>query len=62
MASAHIHDNHGDKDEHLPPYDGTIDWAGALPVLRSIFGFVHVLKGGRKKAASQANAVPVRQA
>jgi sugar phosphate isomerase/epimerase len=35
VASAHIHDNHGDKDEHLPPYDGTIDWANALPVLRS---------------------------
>ena len=36
VASAHIHDNHGDKDEHLPPYDGTIDWASALPVLRSV--------------------------
>jgi len=35
VASAHIHDNHGDKDEHLPPYDGTINWASALPVLRS---------------------------
>jgi sugar phosphate isomerase/epimerase len=34
-ASAHIHDNHGDKDEHLPPYDGTIDWPTALPILRS---------------------------
>jgi len=22
-----FHDNHGDKDEHLPPYAGTIDWA-----------------------------------
>jgi sugar phosphate isomerase/epimerase len=35
VASAHIHDNHGDKDEHLPPYDGSIDWARALPVLRA---------------------------
>jgi sugar phosphate isomerase/epimerase len=35
VASAHIHDNHGDKDEHLPPYDGTIDWATAMPILRS---------------------------
>jgi len=34
VASAHIHDNHGDKDEHLPPYDGTIDWPAALKVLR----------------------------
>jgi len=35
VVSAHIHDNHGEKDEHLPPYDGTIDWPAALPVLRS---------------------------
>jgi len=35
VASAHIHDNHGEKDEHLPPYEGTIDWAAALPLLRA---------------------------
>ncbi|HXY00916.1 MAG TPA: sugar phosphate isomerase/epimerase family protein, partial [Candidatus Limnocylindrales bacterium] len=35
VASGHIHDNHGDKDEHLPPYDGTIDWPAAIRVLRS---------------------------
>jgi sugar phosphate isomerase/epimerase len=35
VVSAHIHDNHGEKDEHLPPYDGTIDWSAAIPVLRS---------------------------
>jgi sugar phosphate isomerase/epimerase len=35
VVSAHIHDNHGEKDEHLPPYDGSIDWHTALPLLRS---------------------------
>jgi sugar phosphate isomerase/epimerase len=30
VATAHIHDNHGEKDEHLLPYDGTIDWDAAL--------------------------------
>ena len=35
VASAHIHDNHGEKDEHLPPYDGTIDWPSALRVLNA---------------------------
>ncbi len=35
VASAHIHDNHGEKDEHLPPYDGTIDWAAAVKLLKS---------------------------
>jgi sugar phosphate isomerase/epimerase len=35
VASAHIHDNHGEKDEHLPPYDGTIAWPAALALLKS---------------------------
>lgn len=35
VASAHIHDNHGDKDEHLPPYDGTIQWPSALTLLKT---------------------------
>ncbi len=35
IASAHIHDNHGEKDEHLPPYDGTIAWPAALALLKS---------------------------
>ncbi len=35
IASAHLHDNHGEKDEHLPPYDGAIDWPAALKLLRS---------------------------
>jgi sugar phosphate isomerase/epimerase len=35
VASAHIHDNHGEKDEHLPPFDGTIDWASTMNVLSS---------------------------
>ncbi len=33
IVSVHAHDNHGEKDEHLWPGDGTIDWpatAGAL--------------------------------
>ena len=33
VASAHIHDNHGEKDEHLPPYEGTIDWPAAMAML-----------------------------
>jgi len=35
VASAHIHDNHGEKDEHLPPYDGTIPWPATLALLKS---------------------------
>ena len=35
VASAHIHDNHGDKDEHLLPYEGSIDWKGAVKTLKT---------------------------
>ncbi len=35
VVSAHIHDNHGEKDEHLLPYEGTIDWKAALEALAS---------------------------
>ena len=35
VPSVHLHDNHGEKDEHLPPYDGTIDWSAAIKTLRS---------------------------
>ncbi len=30
VVTAHVHDNHGEKDEHLLPYDGSIDWDAAL--------------------------------
>jgi len=34
-ASTHIHDNHGEKDEHLPPYEGSIDWTEAVTLLKT---------------------------
>jgi sugar phosphate isomerase/epimerase len=36
LAATHLHDNHGTRDEHLPPFEGTIDWSGALMALRKI--------------------------
>jgi len=30
IVTVHIHDNHREKDEHLLPYEGTIDWDAAL--------------------------------
>ena len=35
VVGAHIHDNHGEKDEHLPPYEGKIDWENAVKVLKT---------------------------
>ena len=33
VVTTHVHDNHGEGDEHLLPYEGTIDWNGALAAL-----------------------------
>ncbi len=33
IATAHVHDNHGEKDEHLVPYEGTVDWKEAARLL-----------------------------
>lgn len=33
VATTHIHDNHSEKDEHLLPYEGSIDWKAALGML-----------------------------
>jgi sugar phosphate isomerase/epimerase len=30
IVTAHIRDNHGEKDEHLLPHEGTIDWDATL--------------------------------
>jgi sugar phosphate isomerase/epimerase len=35
VVTAHLHDNHGEKDEHLLPFEGTIDWDTTLK------GFAH---------------------
>ena len=32
-ATAHVHDNRGERDDHLLPYEGTIDWGAALAAL-----------------------------
>jgi len=33
VVTTHLHDNHGERDEHLLPYQGTIDWGAALAAL-----------------------------
>jgi sugar phosphate isomerase/epimerase len=35
VTGVHVHDNHGEKDEHLLPYEGSIDWTAAVKILKS---------------------------
>lgn len=36
LVTSHIHDNHGEKDEHLLPFAGTIDWDTSLGALAGV--------------------------
>ena len=36
LVATHVHDNHGQFDEHLVPFEGTIDWPGALTAVQKV--------------------------
>jgi sugar phosphate isomerase/epimerase len=36
IGEIHVHDNHGLKDEHLWPGDGTIDWVATVEALKQL--------------------------
>lgn len=36
IAAVHAHDNRGREDDHLMPFEGTIDWPAALTTLQKV--------------------------
>jgi len=36
LIALHLHDNHGERDEHALPGEGTVDWAYVADVLRRL--------------------------
>jgi len=36
FVSAHVHDNRGRTDDHLVPFEGTIDWPAALTAVLKV--------------------------
>ena len=36
LVTTHVHDNRGRTDDHLVPFDGTIDWPSALTAIQKI--------------------------
>jgi sugar phosphate isomerase/epimerase len=36
LITTHVHDNRGKTDDHLVPFDGTIDWAAALTAVQKV--------------------------
>lgn len=33
LISLHINDNHGRRDDHIPPFDGSVDWENFIRIL-----------------------------
>ena len=36
IVTTHVHDNRGTDDDHLVPFEGTIDWAAALTAMQKV--------------------------
>lgn len=36
LVTTHVHDNRGRTDDHLVPFDGTIDWPSALTAIQKV--------------------------
>jgi sugar phosphate isomerase/epimerase len=64
IAAIHVHDNHGDEDEHLLPFEGEIDWAQTIGDLRSAdvqFPLLFELNSERKVPDVLARLQEVRE-
>ena len=58
IASVHVHDNHGLKDEHLWPGDGSIDWLSAASALKALPSAPAGMKLAYDPAQGKASVVP----
>jgi sugar phosphate isomerase/epimerase len=60
VAAVHLHDNHGEKDEHLPPFDGGIDWDQAVHTLATApdAANLHITLELKEKSGHDAPSVP----
>jgi sugar phosphate isomerase/epimerase len=59
LIATHVHDNRGRTDDHLLPFDGTIDWAGTLLAVQKVgyegpFMFEIVARGSTKETLARA--------
>ena len=60
IVSVHVHDNHGVKDEHLWPGDGTIDWPFAVKALQALPGSPAAVLEVHQSFGDDASELPGR--
>lgn len=61
IASTHVHDNRREKDDHLLPFDGEIDWAQTVRDFRTGDGQFPVLFELRNYGPDQSGLARVRE-
>jgi sugar phosphate isomerase/epimerase len=59
FVTTHVHDNRGRADDHLVPFEGTIDWAGALTTVQKVgyegpFVFELAARGSTRETLARA--------
>jgi sugar phosphate isomerase/epimerase len=62
VVTTHIHDNHGDKDQHLAPYNGTIDWDKALSALADVEEPLPIVLELKEQSANNPPLDEIREA
>jgi sugar phosphate isomerase/epimerase len=60
ITQLHVHDNHGQKDEHLFPGDGTIDWPAATTALNALPAPPAIVIELSSKLPDELSALPGR--
>ena len=62
VVTTHIHDNHGDRDEHLLPFTGDIDWTAALALFATAPHPLPLVMELKDQATGAATLDQVREA
>ena len=65
LATSHVHDNRGRADDHLVPFEGTIDWPAALTAVQKVgydgaLIFEVTARGSTKDTLARARAARQR--
>ncbi len=60
IASLHVHDNHGIKDEHLWPGEGSIDWKATAQALHALTPAPAAVLEISPALGNDLNALPAR--
>jgi sugar phosphate isomerase/epimerase len=61
VVTTHLHDNHGERDEHLLPFEGSIDWPAALKALAHVPAAPEGLPMVLELKDSGARAIPLEE-